>query len=70
METILKIVGGTALIFLTAIALGCLMAFPLSWAWNYAVPVVFGLPEIGPMQAFCLSFVFGSLVKPQINNSK
>ncbi len=40
-----------------------LLSLPVMLAWNYAVPSVFRLPEIGWVQAFCLTFLAGTFFK-------
>lgn len=77
METIMKvlmvfllapfvILGGVAV----SIVIDLLLAFPLMWAWNYALPTLFGLPQVSYWQAFCLLIVSTLLVKSQtVNNS-
>lgn len=40
-----------------------LLAWPLMWTWNYAIPAIFKLPVITYWQAFCLLIVAGMLVK-------
>lgn len=39
------------------------MAWPLKWAWNYAMPGLFGLPILTYWQSFCLLIVSHMLVK-------
>lgn len=41
----------------------CLLAFPLMWTWNYVMPYLFGLKTLNWGQAWCLCFVFNSLIK-------
>lgn len=39
------------------------MSWPLLWAWNYAVPKIFGLPALGYWDAFCLTVVSHLLIR-------
>ena len=49
--------------------LGLLLAFPIKWTWNYAMPHIFDLPTITWGQAWCLHFVAGCLVKTSVSKS-
>lgn len=60
---ILAIIGAILLGWFIVAFSAMVVAWPLSLAWNYVVPEVFGLPSIGYWQAFCLFLVFGLLVK-------
>jgi len=42
---------------------GFFWTFPLMWAWNYAMPHIFGLPTVTYWQMWCLYFVLTSLWK-------
>jgi hypothetical protein len=54
-----------------AAGLGLLIAFPLKWCWNYAMPHIFHLPAITWGQAWCLYFVCNCLIKTSSSsNSK
>ena len=33
------------------------MAYPVKWCWNYTMPALFHLPEIGALQGFCLNLL-------------
>ncbi len=53
---------------LTAVLVGAavfnlVLAFPVEWAWNYAVTAVFHAPPITWGQAWCLMFLSATLVK-------
>ena len=46
---------GSRIVTLLFIALlGLLVAFPLQFAWNETIPVIFGLPEVTYWQAYLL----------------
>ncbi len=47
-----------------------LMAYPLMWAWNYAMPPVFGLKMISYWQSFSLLVVSSLLIKSTSINNK
>lgn len=40
------------------------LALPLMLCWNYTMPDIFGLPEIGLIQALVLNILSGILFKP------
>jgi hypothetical protein len=48
---ILKIAGWVLLGLCAAAALGLLLGLVVMWLWNWLMPVLFGLPEIGYWQA-------------------
>jgi len=55
---------GFGLAGLVAIALlAIIIALPTMWLWNYLMPVIFSLPEIGFWQALCLNLLSGILLK-------
>lgn len=65
-----KIIGGIiagvglgVVAVVVVLALAAIGAFPFMWCWNYVIPVLFGLPKITALQAFCLSWVAGSIFK-------
>ena len=58
--------GGIILIFF----MGIIMAFPTMWLWNWLMPIIFKLPEIGVLQAWGLSFLSGLLIKSTNVNKK
>lgn len=51
------VLGSFGLVALMA----CFLPFILMFAWNYVMPKLFGLPEIGFCEAFALSVVFSIL---------
>lgn len=54
------------LLMLITITLNLLWAFPVKWAWNYTMPYIFELPEIGWGKAFAILFIMTSLWKLNI----
>lgn len=59
-------------VFLAIIAfgaiIGCLLAYPIKWSWNYSVVSIWNLPAITWGQAWCLAFLAACFIKP--TNSK
>jgi len=56
---------------LATIAVGCLfMALPVMLLWNWLMPEIFGLVEIGFWQALGLCFLNSALFKSSNSNSK
>ena len=49
-----KLLGGCIVALLVVALLGCLIAFPIMWLWNWLCPVLFGLPVITVWQALGL----------------
>ena len=49
-----KIVSGCVGIALGAAIIGCLIAFPVMWLWNWLCPPLFGLPSITVWQTLGL----------------
>ncbi len=69
MEDFLKAIGAVVMVALLVVFIAACMAYPLMWAWNYAVPRVFQLPRIGALEAFCLNVVAGTLIKSSHSTS-
>lgn len=63
LENIIHILG---LLMLIVVLLG----FPLMILWNWLMPVIFGLPEIGFWQAIGLNLLSVILIKPSIKINK
>ena len=57
-------------IIAAALIICAMTTYPLMWAWNYVIPSVFGLRAIAPLEAFCLSFIANTLIKPSISKDK
>lgn len=62
-ELFAKTVAGVALIIASLTLASIITAFPLKWAWNYSIPGIFHLKEIGYWEAFSLIWVAASLIK-------
>lgn len=71
METFMKVILGALMVVVVALLVGMLMALPVMWCWNYVMPDIFGLPELGFWQALwgtvMCKFMFPN---PMINVSK
>ena len=63
LEGIVHVLG---LVMLIVVILG----FPLMTLWNWLMPVIFGLPEIGFWQAVGLNLLSSILIKPSIKTNK
>jgi len=51
-------IGKAILIWLaTIIGVGFLIAYPISWLWNYLMPGLFGSPMITPLNAWGLAIL-------------
>lgn len=46
---------------LAAFILGLLLSIPVMLLWNWLMPVIFGLPEVGWLQSFGLMLLYGFL---------
>lgn len=60
------ILGIIGLVFIMAM----LFAFPVMWLWNYLMPELFGLKEIGLWQSFCLLLLSGFLFRSGASTNK
>lgn len=63
MDTLLKILGGIALIAILAIV----FSFPTMWLWNWLMPTLFGLVKINWVQALGLNILSGILFRNSCN---
>lgn len=70
MEKILAGIGAAVLFVALLFLVAAMMAYPLKWTWNYIIPSLFGLRQIGALEAFCLHFVAGSLIKASTSGGK
>lgn len=59
-------IGAFIALLVTTAMLGLLLAWPLMWTWNYVVPYLFDIKTISWGQAWCLSWVSGTLIKSHI----
>lgn len=57
METFLRLVATWLAGLALWLVMGLLTAAPLMWLWNWLIPKVFGLPEVGYLEAFGLLFL-------------
>ena len=58
-----EFIGIIANLIIGVVIASVIMGFILVFAWNWSMPAVFGLPEIGLLQAISLSFVGNILFK-------
>lgn len=59
---------GTFVAGIAVITVACLlMAYPVKWCWNYTMPYLFHLPEIGALQGFCLNLLGTRLFKATVD---
>ena len=56
-------------VIVLAAGISLLLAYPVSWCWNYAVVAVFGLPKITWGMAWCLSFLAHVFFKSSVTNT-
>ena len=57
MDTFLRLVATWIAGFALWLVVGLLTAAPLMWLWNWLIPKLFGLPEVGFFEAFGLLFL-------------
>lgn len=55
--------------FAVLAAVYSLLAFPVKWCWNGAVPDVFGLPQITWGEAWCLLFLSSLFLKSNFSST-
>jgi len=56
-------IGAIVVTIILSAALGLLLAFPIKWAWNFCIPIIFNLPTITWGQAWCINFLSNCLIK-------
>ncbi len=56
-------IGKLTLIFIVGGLFNLVWAFPVMWAWNYAVTATFGLPALTWGKAWCLTWLSNVLLK-------
>lgn len=59
----MEVIGRLVVGFVLIIGLALVVAFPVMWLWNYVMPDLFGLIEIGFWQALALSMLSSVLFK-------
>lgn len=62
-ELVVNVVAAAIMLVIVIAFVALISAFPVKWAWNYAVPGIFHLKEIGFWEAFCLVWLAGAFVK-------
>ena len=58
---------GAIVAFVIALVVGAVF---LLWAWNVFMPAILGLPGINFWQALALSFLLGSIGRPNVTTSR
>lgn len=65
-EIIFSIIGALIVVFIFS----AILALPIMWLWNYLMPEIFGLKEIGFWQSLCLLLFCGLLIKSSSGTTK
>jgi hypothetical protein len=65
-KTIFTFIG----VIIAIIILGFILVWPLTYAWNYVMPQIFGLPEITYWQMFALYVLSQSLIRSNVSLNK
>lgn len=52
MKDLIAIILGLIAVVAIVVFIGAIVALPIMWMWNYVMPAIFGLPELGFWQAF------------------
>lgn len=65
MKVLITVIGTIGLVFILAI----IFSLPVMWLWNYLMPDLFALKQIGLWQAFCLLLLCGFLFKSSSSSS-
>lgn len=55
--------------FLIVAVVAMVLAVPTMLAWNYSMPHIFHLPEVGFWEAFSLNILSGMLIKSSSTSS-
>lgn len=63
MKQVGTILAGVLIVVFSLFFSGLIVAFPVMWLWNFTLPSIFHLPEIGYWQAFALYYLCGLLFK-------
>lgn len=70
MKTLESIIELIVILVSVIVLYGILAALPTMWLWNWLMPKLFGLKEIGFLQALGLLILFGFLFKSSYNSKK
>lgn len=65
----MKLVGAFGVVFVFLAFVALLLGLPLMWLWNWLMPDLFGLKEIGFWQAVGLNFLSSILFKSSSTSS-
>ena len=66
----MKVIAAGILLLFAAFALSLLMALPTMWLWNWLVPSIFGLREVGLLEAFGLNLLSSMFFSHTTSSSK
>jgi hypothetical protein len=70
MDTFFRLVATWLAGFALWLVMGLLTAAPLMLLWNWLIPTLFGLPEVGYLEAFGLLFLTKLLfLKTEVNTT-
>jgi len=53
--------------WIITILLYLIWAIPMQWAWNFVMPVIFGLPKISYWQMWAMLALLTTLWKPNVS---
>lgn len=70
MDKVIVALIGIVGVVVVAAGFGLLLAFPIKWCWNASVVHIWSLPPITWVQAWCLNFLAGCLIKSSLSTSK
>lgn len=70
MDKFIELIALSFLFIVVVIIVGVVVAFPIKWMWNYLMPELFGLKEIGFWQALAMYVLCGILFKPTSSSSE
>lgn len=65
-----EVIKGIALVIGGLVIFGLLIGFPIMWLWNWLMPDLFGVPEIGFWEAWGLYMLSNVLFKSTSNTRK
>lgn len=66
----MKVIAAILGVFGVGLLLAAFQALIISVCWSYGVSQVFGLPEINLLQAFCLTVIFNTFFKTNVQIDK
>lgn len=69
METFVKIIGAALIGLAAVLVIALFIGLPVMWLWNWLMPEIFGLKEVGFWQSVGLAFLCGILFKASVSKS-